>query len=151
LVITAWHAVRYKKITSTLFCYLASAFIFVIAVTGYFIGWQAMSAADGYLSGYHYFAYFFIASIALFSGLLDCYLFFKGCLNGSQRLTRHIWRITFSYFIAAGSLFTGPGANAFPEFIQQSGVLEIPEPLILIVLLYWVTKTKWKARKAKLV
>lgn len=150
LVITGWHAARFKLVRRSTFCNLAFGFILLVAIKGYILSYSAMHTEDGMLGGYSYVAYLFLATVAMFAALLDGYLTFKGQLTANQRLVRHIWRITFSFFITAGSLFTGPGAKAFPQFIQTSGVLDIPEPFILLMLLYWVIKTKYNARKTNM-
>jgi hypothetical protein len=45
------------------------------------------------------------------------------------------------FFIAAGSAFTGPGASAFPEVVQRSGILSLPELTIVLLMLFWLWKT----------
>ena len=143
LVITAWQAATTQQVVRTPFSIVGFVFILSVALTGFIIGFQAMNSPEKTVAGFDYVAYFFIASIALLGGILDSYMLIKKRLNGKQKLVRHIWRMSFSYFIAAGSLFTGPGAKAFPEYIQQTGVLDFPEPLILVFMLYWIVKTKF--------
>jgi hypothetical protein len=45
------------------------------------------------------------------------------------------------FFIAAGSAFTGPGAYAFLEVVQNSGILSLPELAIILFVLFWLWKT----------
>ena len=57
-------------------------------------------------------------------------------------------RMCIGFFIAAGSTFTGPGATAFPEAVQNSGLLSVPEPAILLLMLFWLWKTLRRPRVA---
>ena len=45
------------------------------------------------------------------------------------------------FFIAAGSAFTGPGASAFPEAVRDSGILSLPELIIVLLMFLWLWKT----------
>lgn len=149
LVLTAWHAAKHPIIKKDRFSVIANLFILLISISALSVGYTAMQSADGAYQSYHYAAYFFIGGVSGLAAVLDAYLLIKGNLNTRQRLIRHIWRMTFSYFIAVGSLFTGPGASAFPDVIRESGVLSIPEPLVLLVMLYWIGKTFWDGRAKK--
>jgi len=50
------------------------------------------------------------------------------------------------FFIAAGSAFTGPGASAFPQAVQDSGILSLPELTIMLLMLFWLWKTLRRPR-----
>ena len=45
------------------------------------------------------------------------------------------------FFIVAGSAFTEPGAYAFPEVVQNSSILLLPELAIVLFMLFWLWKT----------
>lgn len=149
LVITAWHAAKYKSIEQDKWVRLPFVCIVLVGVGGCSMGVLALYSANQAYAGFTHIAYFFIGGVALFAALLDAYILVKGRLTQKQRMIRHIWRMSFSYFIAAGSLFTGPGATSFPESIQNSGILAIPEPLILIAMLYFIAKTALATKKTK--
>ena len=85
--------------------------------------------------------YFFLAAMAGFGVLGDASFIVRKRLSDRHRIARHLWRMCFGFFIAAGSAFTGPGATAFPEWLRQSGVLSLPELLIFLIMLFWLVRT----------
>ncbi|WP_156413710.1 hypothetical protein [Lacimicrobium alkaliphilum] len=141
LVMTAWHAANKKQLGRDPFEIISCVFILTIASICLGIGVEAMNSAEGAYHGYTYDAYFIIGGIAAFAALMDISLLIRGNVAGKQRIARHIWRMSVSYFIAVGSLFEGPGAQAFPDFLRESGVLGIPAPLVILFMLYWLIRT----------
>lgn len=113
------------------------------------LGVDAMNAETGLRFGYSAEPYFFLAAIAFIGAVLDLAALVRHGVQGAQRVARHLWRMCFAYFIAAGSLFTGPGATAFPEPIRNSGALSLPEPAILIFMLSWLGAVLFISKKGK--
>lgn len=110
------------------------------------LGLEAMASETGRVRGYAAADYFFLGGVAVLASVLDAAMLVRRGLSGRQRIARHLWRMAFALFIAAGSLFEGPGAKAFPELIRQSGVLAWPTPLILLVMTVWLIRvlfTRW--------
>ena len=110
-----------------------------ISLSGFYLLWQAWQAGQMQIDGFALDAYLFFAVIALVCCLLDIRLLIKKGLNPAQRLARHLWRMGFALFIAVGSFF-GQGVAVLPEAIQQSAWLELPDKLILLVVLWWILK-----------
>ena len=110
------------------------------------LGLQALASKTGLSRGYPAADYLFLGGIAVLAGLLDATMLLRRGLSGRQRIARHLWRMCFALFIAAGSLFEGPGAKVFPELIRQSGALSVPGPLILLLMASWLIRvlfTRW--------
>ncbi len=129
-----------------------AALILILVVTAILIilGMQAMNDPTGLKNGYPSGPYFFLATIAALGGFLDIRNLVQGGVKGAQRIARHLWRMLFAFFIAAGSLFTGPGANAFPQVLRESGVLSAPELIIFLLILFWLARvlfTNWFAKE----
>lgn len=123
-------------------------FLFIAATgTGLvFLGLEAMNSETGLSRGYSAEPYFFLGGVAVVAALFDAGVLVRRGLAGRQRIARHLWRMCFALFIAAGSLFTGPGAGAFPELVRQTGLLSVPEPLILVLMAFWLIRvlfTRW--------
>src|SRR5437588_621089 len=59
-----------------------------------------------------------------------------GGLSGTQRLIRHLSRMCFALFVAAGSVFLAR-AHLFPAFIRKSGTLFILSFLPLLLMVFW--------------
>ncbi|MEO1243463.1 MAG: hypothetical protein AAFX54_16255 [Pseudomonadota bacterium] len=104
-------------------------------------GAYALSAPDGLLLGFHATDYFFLSGMAGIAALGDISVLVRKTLSDRHRVARHLWRMCLGFFIAAGSAFTGPGAEAFPEAVRDSGVLSAPELTIFLLMLFWLART----------
>ncbi|MEM9619929.1 MAG: hypothetical protein AAF936_18395 [Pseudomonadota bacterium] len=104
-------------------------------------GVYAQSAPDGLLFGFHATDYFFLSGMAGVAALCDISILFRKTLSDHHRVARHLWRMCLGFFIAAGSAFTGPGAEAFPKAVRASGVLSAPELIIFVLMLFWLART----------
>ena len=104
---------------------------------------EAWLSTDGLKDGFTATPYGVFGILMLMVAALDL----KHRLNAeptiAARRCRHIWRMSIALFIAAGSLFTGPGATAFPAWLQASGWLSFPEPLILLTMIYWLIRLRF--------
>lgn len=82
--------------------------------------------------------YFFLAGMAGVALINDAVLLWSKTLSDRHRIAQHLWRMCVGFFIAAGSAFTGPGAKIFPETVRNSGVLSLPELIIILLMLFWL-------------
>lgn len=105
------------------------------------LGCIALANSGGRIFGFAGEDYLFLAGMSGVGLLFDVSLMFRNQLVGKHRIARHLWRMLLGFFIAAGSAFTGPGASAFPESLQQSGVLAGPELLIALLMLFYLGRT----------
>ncbi len=103
----------------------------------------ATQSLNGILFGFHAEDYFFLSAMAAIALCGDLRYFSSKTLTHANRLIRHLWRMCLGLFIAVGSAFTGPGMNAFPETIQNSGLLPLPEFIILIVMIFWLVRIRY--------
>jgi len=108
------------------------------------VGLQALSNPDGRIFGFAAEDYFFLAGMTAMVAIGDISLLFRPRLSDKHCVARHLWRMCLGFFIAAGSAFTGPGARIFPDAIQQSGLLSLPEILIALAMVFWVVRTWWR-------
>lgn len=139
LVMTAWLTVRRveSKMKWPLLASVAMAII--IAGAGYYFGFEAWMSKDGTKDGFPFGIYIFFASVALMAGIMDIRVLLRGGIFGKQRLLRHLWRMCFSFLIAAASLFLGQ-PQVFPESIRKPQFLMIPVLIIMVSLLFWLLK-----------
>ena len=80
--------------------------------------------------------------VALLSALGDARMLRAGGLRGPRRLARHLWRMCFALFVAAGSFFLGQ-ADEFPERLRVWPVLAALSFLPLLLMAYWL----WRVRR----
>ncbi len=149
LVATSWVTIKRKDRRIGGFEYGALAIAVALGITGAVTGLEALNSDTGLKDGLPAFPYLFFGGLALLAAAGDLRVILRRGIAGRQRIARHLWRMCFAYFIAAGSLFTGPGAAAFPEAIRQTGVLEAPEPIIIVLMLFWLGRvlfTNWHTK-----
>lgn len=148
LVITGLLAARSKTYASQLIDSAAPIASLAIGLTSLAFAWEAWESATGLKDGFSATPYGFFGVLMLFVATLDLKYRLVANTTIAARRYRHIWRMSFALFIAAGSLFTGPGATAFPAWLQASGLLSVPEPLILLTMIYWLVRQRLLARRS---
>ncbi len=110
------------------------------------LGILATQADGGRYLGFAAPSYFVLFSMTVLAAVGDISLMFRKALSRTHKVARHLWRMCLSFFIAAGSAFTGPGAAVFPDVIRESGLLSLPELLIILALIFWLAHTYWTGR-----
>ena len=150
LVATSWMAAKRANDGVSVYDYLMLAVALGVVIGGITTGLEAQSDPDGLKDGLPAIPYFVFAGLAALMAIGDIVILVRRGISGKQRIARHLWRMCLAYFIAVGSLFTGPGATAFPDALRDSGILSIPEPLILGIMLFWTVRvlaTDWYGNK----
>jgi hypothetical protein len=126
---------------------LVALAIGVLTIKG---GIDALNSPKGTLNGVPAGMLFFLGTIALLAVLGDIRSMWIGGLHGAHRIARHLWRMCFALFFAAGSFFLGQ-AQVFPKSIRIFPLLAIPALLPLVLLLYWMIRvlfTQWYRRRS---
>ena len=98
---------------------------------------------------------FFVGSVMLLSAAGDIRMVVRGGLFGAKRVARHLWRMCFGLFIAAGSFFLG-GANRplrllssvgigqhLPRALFSAGLYLVLTLLPLILLIFWLVRVRF--------
>ncbi len=142
LVITGSLATSSKPCVLKLIDSAAPIASLAIGLTSLTFAWEAWESTNGLKDGFSATPYGFFGVLMLLVAALDLKHRLVANTTIAMRRCRHIWRMSFALFIAAGSLFTGPGATAFPAWLQASGLLSVPEPLILLTMIYWLVRLR---------
>ena len=100
-------------------------------------------ANGGRRNGIPAFPLFLFAFVGLVGATGDFRVLRSGALRGTERLTRHLWRMTFALFIAAMSFFFGQ-AKVIPKPIRIPGLLAIPVLAVLVTMLYWLWRVRFR-------
>jgi hypothetical protein len=111
------------------------------AITAIMFGMAAVQSPDGRFSGYGPPLYFVFGTAATLATALDVRMIARRGFSGTARLTRHLSRMCFAFFIATGSFFFGQ-AKLFPAVVRESGLLSIPALLPFALLLFWVCRLR---------
>jgi Predicted membrane protein (DUF2306) len=98
---------------------------------------------------------FFMGSIMLLAAAGDVRMLVGGGIAGAKRIARHLWRMCFGLFIAAGSFFMGPSNRPFrllstvglgqhlPMALFSTGVYLVLTIAPLILLVYWLVRVRF--------
>lgn len=82
-----------------------------------------------------------LAPAAIACGVADFRLLARGAVAGTQRLVRHLWRMTFALWVATASFFLGQ-ADVIPEPLRNIALQLIPVFAVLAALFYWLWRLK---------
>lgn len=98
---------------------------------------------------------FFMGSVCLLAAAGDVRMLVGGDVSGAKRIARHLWRMCFGLFIAAGSFFMGP-SNRPLRLLSAVGVGKHLSPAIfstslylvltllpLILLIFWLVRVRF--------
>ena len=128
-------------------CFVAVAGLNALNAAGLLgTGWYATTLPDARLLGFAAEDYFFLFGMAAIALGGDLRLTFGKHVSQRHLIAQHLVRMCIGFFIAAGSAFTGPGASAFPQAVQDSGVLSLPELTIVLLMLFGLWKTLRRSR-----
>ncbi|MGA8442918.1 MAG: hypothetical protein WB762_01245 [Candidatus Sulfotelmatobacter sp.] len=98
---------------------------------------------------------FFMGSVMLLAAAGDVRMLGRGGVLGAKRVARHLWRMCFGLFIAAGSFFMRP-SNRPLRLLSAVGLGQhLPRPLFsttlyliftilpLIMLIFWLVRVRF--------
>jgi hypothetical protein len=113
----------------------------LLAIVG---GVKALNSPGGFLNGVPYGMHFFLATIMLLAAAGDVRIMRFGVPHGRPRLARHLWRMCFALFIAAGSFFSirERVAKILPEPFTTAPMRALPILLLFGAMFYWL----WRVR-----
>lgn len=112
------------------------AALFVVVAGGVFM-LQAASHPSGTVDGSPPQAFILFIAIGSVCVLEDLWLCIKGSITGATRLSRHLWRMCMSLFIASASFFLGQ-QKMLPSDFVDSFWLFVPVLFPLVAMLIWL-------------
>ena len=164
LILTAWLTARRRDDQTSRYDWLAMLVPLTLGlltwVNGIRLVRMGASSEDGVPVGMS----FFMGTVMLLAAAGDVRMLLSGGVSGAKRIVRHLWRMCFGLFIAAGSFFMGPnnrplrllsaigmGQHLSPAIFSM-GLYLVLTILPLILLVFWVFRV-WlsKAYRGKIV
>lgn len=108
-------------------------------------GVRAFSSPRGALGGVPFPMFFFLAAVLLSAALGDLRQLRTGGARGVARLRRHLWRMCFALFIAAGSFFSirERVASILPDPFPSAPMRVLAILLPFAAMFYWL----WRVRQ----
>jgi hypothetical protein len=85
---------------------------------------------------------FVLAGLCLLAGIGDLKAILRKKLTPAQRLSRHLWRMCFAFFIATGSFFLGQ-QDIMPKAVRGSPVLFVLAFAPFAVMLFWLVRLRF--------
>lgn len=145
LVATGWMTVKRVEGNTGLFEIGALVMVVVIAATALAFGLEVTNGlvihhdAKGETPAENFYKW---ALIAVIFAIFDVKAILNGGVSGSQRISRHLWRMCFVMLIATLSFFLGQ-QQVFPEFLRGSYLLTGPVVVVATVTTFWLFRVQF--------
>ena len=107
-------------------------------------GVEAFNSPGGFRNGVPFQMLFFLAAVLILAAMGDVRVMRSAVPRGAPRLARHLWRMCFALFIAAGSFFSVRArvAKILPEPFTTAPMRALPILLVFGAMFYWL----WRLR-----
>ena len=135
-VLTSWVTARRRDGTTGRFEVAACIVALGMAAA---ILWNGMSGASTTPVGQG--PVFVLAGLSLLAGLGDINVILRKKMTASQRLSRHLWRMCFAFFVATGSFFIGQ-QDVMPAVVRGSPFLFVLGFAPLGIMLFWLVRIR---------
>ena len=98
---------------------------------------------------------FFMGTVMLLAAVGDIRMLLDSGVLGAKRIARHLWRMCFALFIAAGSFFLGPSnrplrllstvgiGQHLPSAFFSTSLYLILSILPLVLLIFWLVRVRF--------
>jgi hypothetical protein len=134
-VATSWVAARRRDGTTGRFEIIACAAALALAAL---MAWGGFTGATTPAGVGPVFA---LAGLCLLAGLLDLNAILRKKLTPVQRISRHLWRMCFAFFIATGSFFLGQ-QDVLPQAVRGSLILFFLAFAPFAVMAFWLVRVR---------
>ena len=142
-VATSWVTARRRDGSTGIFEVVACAVALSAAAGWMFYGLAGASTPAG--PG----PIFAFAGVLLIAGLGDLNVILRKKLTTAQRLSRHLWRMCFAFFIATGSFFIGQ-QDVLPQVVRGSPILFVLGFAPLAIMPFWLVRIRFGKALARL-
>ena len=150
LILTAWLTARRRDGETSRYDWLAMLVPLTLGLLTWMNGIRLVRMGANSEDGVPVGMSFFMGTVMLLAAAGDVRMLLRGGVAGPQRIVRHLWRMCFGLFIAAGSFFMGPnnrplrllsaigiGQHLSPAIFSM-GLYMVMTVLPLILLVFWV-------------
>ena len=152
LILTAWLTARRGDGQTGKYDWLAFLIPLALGVLTWMNGIRVLRSGATSEDGVPVGMSFFMGTVMLLAASGDVRMLLRGGVSGTKRIVRHLWRMCFGLFIAAGSFFLGPsnrplrllsavgiGQHLSPA-IFSTGLYIVLSVLPLVLLIFWVLR-----------
>ena len=155
LILTAWLTARRTDGETSKFDWAAVLIPLTLGIFTWISGLEKVRSPDPPKDGVPTGMHFFMGSVMLLAAAGDVRMLLRGGVFATKRIARHLWRMCFALFIAAGSFFLGP-ANRPLRLLSAVGlrqqlfrallreeVLLFLSILPLLLLIFWLVRVRF--------
>jgi hypothetical protein len=155
LILTAWLTARRRDGETSRFDWVAMLIPLAIGVLNWMTGIKVLRSGASSLDGVPVGMILFMGSVCLLAAAGDLRMLAHGGVLGTKRIARHLWRMCFGLFIAAGSFFLGPQnrplrllsnvgiGQHLPSALFSTTLYLILTILPLILLIFWLVRVRF--------
>ena len=155
LIVTAWLTARRKDGETSRWDWIALLIPLTIGVLSWMNGIKIVRSGASSQDGVPVGMTFFMGSICLLAAAGDVRMLLSHGVFGTRRIARHLWRMCYGLFIAAGSFFMGP-SNRPLRLLSAVGIGQHLSPALfsmtlyliltilpLILLIFWLVRVRF--------
>jgi hypothetical protein len=155
LILTAWLTARRRDGETSRLDWVAMLVPLAIGILTWMVGIKVVRSGASSQDGVPVGMTFFMGTICLLAAAGDILMLLRGGVSGAKRIARHLWRMCFGLFIAAGSFFMGPQnrplrllsnvgiGQHLPAALFSTTLYLILTVLPLILLIFWVVRVRF--------
>ncbi len=134
---TAWLTARRRDGETSRFDWVALLIPLTNGILSWMTGVKVLRSGHSSLDGVPVGMILFMGSVCLLAAAGDVRMLVRGGVAGVKRVSRHLWRMCFGLFIAAGSFFFG-GSNRPLRLLSTVGLGKYLSPALFNTTLYLV-------------
>ena len=155
LIGTAWLTARRRDGETSRFDWVLLLIPLALGILTWMNGLKVVRSGASSQDGVPVGMGFFIGSVMLLAGAGDVRMLVGGGVQGATRIARHLWRMCFGLFIAAGSFFLG-GSNRplrllssvglgqhLPRAMFSTNLYLVLTILPLVLLIFWLVRVRF--------
>jgi uncharacterized membrane protein len=155
LIGTAWLTARRRDGETSRFDWVAMLIPLAIGIFTWMVGIKVVLSGASSQDGVPVGMTFFMGSVCLLAAAGDVRMLVRGGVLGAKRIARHLWRMCYGLFIAAGSFFLGPQnrplrllsavgiGQHLPPALFSTTLYLILTVLPLILLIFWLVRVRF--------
>jgi hypothetical protein len=137
LIATGWLTARRRDGETSRFDWVVLLIPLTLGILTWMNGLKVVHSGASSQDGVPVGMTFFMGSVMLLAGAGDVRMLVRGGVLGATRIARHLWRMCFGLFIAAGSFFLGP-SNRPLRLLSAVGLGQHLSPALFSTTLYLV-------------
>jgi hypothetical protein len=156
LIATAWLTARRGDQQTSSFDWAILLIPLTLGILTWMNGIKVIRSGRSSVDGVPVGMILFMGTIMLLAAAGDFRMLLRGGVAGTARIARHLWRMCFGLFIAAGSFFMGPNnrplrllsrvgvGQRLPSAFFSLGLYLILTIFPLVLLIFWLIRVRFR-------